>query len=58
VIRRDGCSRESVLARIAAQLPMEEKIRVADYVIDNGSSPEETRRQVLGAFRRILPSSS
>jgi dephospho-CoA kinase len=51
VIRRDGCSREAVLARMAAQLPIEEKIRVASFTIDNSSTLERTSDQVL----RILP---
>jgi dephospho-CoA kinase len=58
VIRRDDCSRETVLARMAAQLPMEEKIRAADYVIDNSNSLEKTTEQVLRRLRHILPSSS
>jgi dephospho-CoA kinase len=58
VLRRDGCSRESVLARMAAQLPMQEKIRVADYVIDNNRSLEESRVQILRSLQHILPSSS
>ena len=31
---------------MAAQLPDEEKIKAADYVIDNSGSLEETNRQV------------
>jgi len=58
VIRRDGSSRESVLARIAAQLPMEDKIRVADHVIDNSHSLEETAQQVSRALQQILPETS
>ena len=58
VIRRDGCTRDNVLARMAAQLPMEEKIRVADYVIDNNSSLEGTADQVLRVLPHILPSNS
>ena len=54
VIRRDGCTRESVLARIAAQLPMDEKIRVADYVIDNNGSLEMTKPQVLASLRHLV----
>ena len=31
---------------MAAQLPDEEKIKAADFVIDNSGSLDETRRQV------------
>lgn len=50
VIQRDGASRENVLARMAAQLPMEDKIRVADHVIDNSRELEDTAEQL----RRVL----
>ena len=43
---RDGSSREEVLARIAAQLPLAEKRKVATHVIDNSGSLEATARQV------------
>ncbi len=58
VLRRDGCRREDVLARMAAQLPMQEKTRVADYVIDNSSSLEDTAEQVLRRLQQILASLS
>jgi dephospho-CoA kinase len=44
-ISREAAERE-VNRRMAAQLPDEEKIKAADYVIDNSGSLEETRRQV------------
>ncbi|MEM9195454.1 MAG: dephospho-CoA kinase [Myxococcota bacterium] len=46
LMERDGFSREEAEARIASQMPLEEKTAVADHVIDNGGSPEETRAQV------------
>jgi len=39
-------ARREVARRMAAQLPDEEKVRAADYVIDNSGSLDETRRQV------------
>lgn len=56
VIRRDGATRANVLARMAAQLPIQDKIRVADYVIDNSRSVKETTEQVLRVLRPVLPS--
>jgi len=44
-------ARREVGRRIAAQLPDEEKIKAADYVIDNSGSLDETRKQVS----RIYP---
>ncbi len=46
--RRDGASPDAVRARIAAQLPLEEKARRADYVIDN-SGPLAVTDQRAGA---------
>lgn len=43
---RDGATEEAVRARIAAQLPLADKLAVATHVIDNGGTPEETRAQV------------
>jgi dephospho-CoA kinase len=45
-VERDGCDRDEALRRIRAQLPLEEKQRLADYVIDNSGSRAETERQV------------
>jgi dephospho-CoA kinase len=42
-MQRDGLPEAEVRARIAAQLPLEEKVRVADYVIHNDGQLEETR---------------
>jgi len=38
---RDGFDAAQISARIAAQMPLEEKVRRADYVIDNGGTVEE-----------------
>jgi dephospho-CoA kinase len=45
-IGRDGCSHQEALRRIRAQLPLHEKKALADFVIDNSGTPEETERQV------------
>jgi len=41
-----GITREDVRNRIKSQLPLEEKIKSADFVINNDGPPEETKRQV------------
>jgi dephospho-CoA kinase len=38
VMARDGASESDARARIAAQMPLSEKVKVADYVIDNTGS--------------------
>jgi dephospho-CoA kinase len=52
-IERDGCDREAALERIRAQLPIESKKAMADIVIDNSGSLEETRRQTQTLFERF-----
>ena len=50
---RDGCSRELALERIHAQLPLHEKKALADFVIDNSETPEETERQVNALWQML-----
>ena len=52
-VARDGCTREEAVRRVRAQLPIEEKKALADYVIDNSGSLEETERQVRELMSRI-----
>lgn len=46
-------ARREVTRRMAAQFPDEEKIKAADYVIDNSGSLDETRRQVEEVFVKL-----
>jgi dephospho-CoA kinase len=46
LMRRDGLTREQAEERLSAQMPIEEKKRRADFVIDNSGTIEETERQV------------
>ena len=53
LMARDGCDREAALQRIRAQLPIESKKAMADIVIDNSGSLEETERQTRELFERF-----
>jgi dephospho-CoA kinase len=53
VMARDGFSREEAERRLAAQMPIDEKLRWADIVIHNGGSPEETRRTVCRVWTEL-----
>ncbi len=46
-------ARREVTRRMAAQLPDEEKVRAADYVIDNSGSLDETERQVKKIYAEL-----
>lgn len=55
-LERGSYSKEEILARLSRQLPMEEKLRVADYVIDTSGSKEATLeqvRKVYGSLRSL-----
>lgn len=41
IAQRDGFDAPQIAARIAAQMPLDEKVRRADYVIDNAGTVEE-----------------
>jgi dephospho-CoA kinase len=45
-LEKKGMSRKDAQNRIKSQLPLEEKIKSADFVINNDGPPEETKRQV------------
>jgi dephospho-CoA kinase len=46
-------ARHEVARRMAAQIPDEEKIKAADYVIDNSGSIDATERQVQEVFAKL-----
>ena len=48
-----GLSREKALARIERQMPLEEKRKHADYVIDTSGQKEDTLRQVGEVYRAL-----
>ncbi len=53
LIGRDEISSEEAAARLKAQLPIDEKVGYADYVIRNEGSLEETRRQVDDLWKTL-----
>jgi dephospho-CoA kinase len=53
LMARNNLSREQTEARIKAQLPSEEKLKVADYVINTSLSFEDTRHQVEALYRQL-----
>ena len=52
-IARDGCTREVALDRVRSQLPLREKQALADFVIDNSGTPEQTERQVRALWETL-----
>ena len=56
-MRRGTYTKEEAMARISRQLPLEEKVKLADYVIDTSGSKENTLEQVRALYGslRSLP---
>ncbi|GBF94146.1 hypothetical protein Rsub_07133 [Raphidocelis subcapitata] len=50
---RDGCGDAAARARVAAQMPLEAKARLADVVLDNGGPPEALAPQVDALAARL-----
>ncbi|MFO0600053.1 MAG: dephospho-CoA kinase [Myxococcaceae bacterium] len=53
LIARDGLTPDAARARVAAQLPLSEKKKVATWLIDNGGTLADTRRQVDALVHRL-----
>lgn len=54
IMARDGLTEEAALSRMQSQEPQWQKALRADAVIDNSGSLEETRRQVLELWRKLV----
>lgn len=54
LMQRDGITRDRAIGILSAQMPIDEKIGYADFVIDNEESLEETKRQVQNFWGKLL----
>lgn len=54
LITRDALTWEEALARIHSQMPLSEKVKVADYVLSNEGSLSDTRKKVVELFNQLL----
>jgi dephospho-CoA kinase len=53
LMARDGITAEAAEARLKAQFPLSEKLKVANYTIDTSGSLEQTRAKTLETFHLI-----
>lgn len=56
VKKRDSLNRDEILKRINAQMPLSDKVRRADFVIDNSGTIKNTEREVLKIWRSLWKS--
>lgn len=54
LMQRNNINREEALKRIAAQISIESKYKLADQIIDNSLSLAETKSQVVGLWHRLI----
>lgn len=52
-LREKGFSSEEIRRRLEAQMPLEEKVKRADFVIDNSGDLEATRQQVEKIWKKL-----
>jgi dephospho-CoA kinase len=53
IVHRDGLTRESAELRVAAQWPIAEKVRRADYVISTDGTHEQTDAQLVAILESL-----
>jgi len=54
LMERDGLGDTDARARIASQMPIAEKAKIAHHVIDNSGTREDTERQVRTVYGALL----
>jgi dephospho-CoA kinase len=52
-LKRGPYGKDEVLARLSRQLPLAEKVRVADYIIDTSGTKESTLEQVRAVYSSL-----
>jgi dephospho-CoA kinase len=51
---RDKITSDEIKERLKHQIPLNEKVRLADYIIDNSGSIEHTKRQVVDLWKILI----
>jgi dephospho-CoA kinase len=54
LMNRDGLTEDEAKTRISSQMPIAEKIKLADYTIDTSSTLKQTRNQVEAVYKDLL----
>ena len=53
LIQRNNLTQNEARNRISAQIPLQEKVEMADFIVDNSQSLEETKRQVEQVYHHL-----
>jgi len=54
LIKRNNLSKDEASQRVKSQIPMKEKIKMADYVIDNNDTLDKTKEQVETIWQSLV----
>ncbi len=54
LMKRDGISREEATNILNAQMPIDEKVKYADFVVHNENTMQETRVQVEELWKKLI----
>ena len=54
LMSRDGLTEKEARARITSQMPIEEKLKLADYVIETSGTLKQTREQAESIYRDLV----
>ena len=55
LLKKKKYSEEEITQIIKSQMPIEEKIKYADFVIDNSKTTEETEKQIKAIILSLKP---
>ena len=53
--KRFSMRKKDVCERMAYQMPFNRKIRMADYIVDNNGTKEDTRKQIRNIWQELKP---
>lgn len=53
-VMRDGITEDEIKARLNHQISLKEKMKLADYIIDNSGSLENTKKQVEELWKTLI----
>ncbi|KAH8550967.1 dephospho-CoA kinase [Umbelopsis sp. PMI_123] len=55
IVKRDNMTEEAATQRIRSQMPLNEKVKLADIVLDNSSDVDQLKLQVKNLVTRLTP---
>lgn len=53
LVNKTSLTKQEILKRIKAQMPLREKIRIADFIIDNNGTAGNTYKQAVEAWEKV-----